>query len=122
MLMPVSSFAAENPNIVTPASYGFWDTAIASFVCLVAASVAYLCYGAVRLWGGYWRALAITPLVLLALWVSTLVAGTLSASAIRSLWSFELLFWAMATTVYLVVLFTARRTFEKAALKEDHLD
>jgi|GEM_PF-3536431 len=116
--LPVDAFAAEVAISVSQEPSAIWDIVIAVFVCSVAASVAYLCYGAVRLWVGYWRAMAITPLLLLALWVSTLVAGTLLNSATRPLWSFELLFWAMATTIYLVMLFTARRTFEKAALEK----
>jgi len=40
----------------------------------------------------------------------------------NALWTFELLAWAMATTVYLVVLFTARRTFEKAASENKTVD
>jgi hypothetical protein len=112
-LLPSAVHAAESTVAASSFAADFWDLIIALFVCLVAASVAYLCYGAVRLWLGYWRLLAIAPLAVLAIWLVFTATGF---SQPNPLWPFELLAWAMATTVYLVVLFTARRTFEKAAV------
>lgn len=91
-----------------------WDLIIALFVAAIAGSVAYLCYFALRLWNGHWKKLAMAPLILLAVWLLSLVVGASTGLALRALWPFELLLWAMATTIYLVVLFTARRTFQKA--------
>jgi hypothetical protein len=113
MLLTSAAQAAESADPAPALTAGFWDLLIAVFVCLVAASVAYLCYGAVRLWLGYWRLLAIAPLALVGIWLGFAAADF---SQPNPLWTFELLAWAMATTVYLVVLFTARRTFEKAAI------
>ena len=113
--IPLSALSAEPLNAGEATGFNLWGAVIAVFVCSVAASVAYLCYGAIRLWEGYWRILAIAPLFVLALWISLLVTTTLLSSELRPLWSFELLAWAMTTTVYQVILFTARRTFEKAA-------
>lgn len=115
-LTPAGVMAAE---AVSQSPDDAWSWIISLFVISVAASVAYLCYGAVQLWEGYWRILAIAPLAILALWTCTLLVPMLTSSVVRTLWSFELLFWAMVTTVYLVVLFTARRTFEKAAAEEN---
>ena len=92
----------------------FWNAIIAALVCSVAASVAYLCYFAVRLWGGNWKPFAIAPLVVLAAWVGFVVLGVVIGREPRTLWPFELLAWSMVTAVYLVVLFTAKRTFDKA--------
>ena len=91
-----------------------WSIVIALLVCSVAASVAYLCYFAVRLWKGYWKSLALAPLGLLGLWLTLILVGMLTGLAPRALWTVEILAWAMGTAVYLVILFTARRAFEKA--------
>ncbi|MCP5346164.1 MAG: hypothetical protein R3F41_00730 [Gammaproteobacteria bacterium] len=107
------SLAAQEP-VAAEAGAGFWGVVIGVFVSLVAFSVAYLCYFAVRLWAGYWRALALAPLAVLGIWLALLLLGILTGMAPRALWTVEILFWAMATTIYLVTLFTARRAFEKA--------
>ncbi len=118
MLTAFNVHSAESIGTADTLTPGFWELIIALFVTAIAASVAYLCYGAIRLWLGYWRLLAIAPLAILAFWLLITTAGMSN----NALWTFELLAWAMATTVYLVVLFTARRTFEKAASENKTVD
>jgi len=114
----VSPGLAYSAAVANDSPGGFWEVIIGLFVCSVAASVAYLCYFAVRLWTGYWKALALAPLILLGLWLAFLLAVITTSLAPRPLWPVEILSWAMLTTVYLVVLFTARRTFDKAAVND----
>ena len=118
MFITCNVYSAESIGTADSLTPGFWEIIIALFVTAVAASVAYLCYGAARLWLGYWRLLAIAPLAILAFWLLITTAGMSN----NALWTFELLAWAMATTVYLVVLFTARRAFEKAASENKTVD
>jgi len=109
-----NALSAEIIAVTGSTSGDFWNLLVAILVCSVAGSVAYLCYFAVRLWAGNWRSLAIAPLLVLAIWLISIMLSLFTGLAPRSLWAFELLLWAMATTVYLVILFTAKRTFEKA--------
>jgi hypothetical protein len=115
LLLPGSpARAAEAVATAEGGSLTTWSVVIALLVCSVAASVAYLCYFAVRLWNGYWKSLALAPLGLLGLWLTLILVGMLTGLAPRALWTVEILAWAMGTAVYLVTLFTARRAFEKA--------
>ena len=111
--VPLHVVALEAPP-GEQASFSLWQLIIGVFVSVVAGSVAYLCYGSVRLWSGYWKALALMPLMILALLLAFYVLIFAILSGSRPLWPFEVLSWAMGTTIYLVVLFTAKRTFEKA--------
>ncbi|MBL4820359.1 MAG: hypothetical protein JKY98_05125 [Gammaproteobacteria bacterium] len=81
---------------------------------VVVANVAYLCYQAMREWQGSWRVLAQAPLVLLALWAVIISASKWVDPSSHSLWAFEVFAWAMITTIYLVTVMVAKRTFEKA--------
>lgn len=114
LLVGNPAWAAEIMGTSDQTPLTAWSIVIALLVCSVAASVAYLCYFAVRLWSGYWKFLALAPLGLLGLWLTLILVGMLTGLAPRTLWAVEILAWAMGTAVYFVVLFTARRAFEKA--------
>lgn len=83
-------------------------------VVTVPALIAWLNWSAVRAWQGYWRKLAAAPLILLAVLLVSLTISGFRPGGLRPLWPFEVFLWAMATVVYLVILMTAKRTFDKA--------
>ena len=91
-----------------------WGLFIAIMVIAVCGSVVYLCYHAMQAWNDHWRWMALTPLVILWAWVILIAVSKLLDPASHALWAFELFAWAMITTIYLVILMTAKRTFEKA--------
>ena len=87
---------------------------ITLIVVTVPGLVAWLCWTAVRVWRGNWRKLAAAPLAILFLLLVSLGWSWFSPGGLRQLWPFEVFLWAMATVVYLVVLMTAKKTFDKA--------
>ena len=91
-----------------------WNFFITLIVIAVPGSIAWLTWASVRLWRGYWRIMAATPLVILAVWTVVIILSNLSGSPEHRMWPFEIFIWAMATVVYLVVLMTAKRTFARA--------
>ena len=107
-----NQYAAENSE--ENVSSG-WDLLIPIMVLAVCASVVYLCYQAIRVWNGYWRSMALAPLVILGLWLAVIVLAKFVDPKTHELWPFEVFAWSMGTTIYLVVLMTAKRTFDKAA-------
>jgi hypothetical protein len=66
-------------------------------------------------WSSHWKAMALAPLIVLGVWLGVIIISKFTDADSHELWPFEIFAWAMATTIYLVVLMTAKRTFDKAA-------
>ena len=92
-----------------------WSLFIPIMVIAVCGSVVYLCYQAMLAWNGYWKSMALAPLLILGVWLAVIVLAKFADATSHELWPFEVFSWAMITTIYMVVLMTAKRTFDKAA-------
>lgn len=111
----LSAHAAEATTAIAqqPDSM-IWTIFIAIMVLGVTGSVVYLCCLAIQAWDGYWKQLAIAPLLALGVWVVLILVSKFLEPGTHRLWPFEIFAWSMMTTIYLVVLMTAKRTFDKA--------
>ena len=58
--------------------------------------------------------MALAPLLVLGVWFAVILVAKISDPTSHEIWPFEVFAWAMFTTIYLVVLMTAKRTFDKA--------
>ncbi len=99
--------AQQSPSLL-------WNLFLTIIVIAVPASIAWLSWAASRHWKDYWRLLAAIPLLVLLLWSAFIVLEKLVDPGSHRLWPFEIFIWGMATVVYLVVLMTAKKTFDKA--------
>lgn len=82
------------------------------FITMIASGA--LPVAALRQWQGYWKLVAAIPLLCLMGWVALILLAQSINSESHSLWILELFAWAMLTLIYMVVVFTAKRAFEKA--------
>ena len=93
----------------------FWEIIIGLIVVSTASCVAYLCYLAIQVWPGHWKSFAFAPLAVLGAWLALIVISKIVDATSHSLWAFEIFSWAMMALIYLVILMTAKRTFDKKA-------
>lgn len=112
-------FASEDTLDSDDVIWGGWEILIALLVIATGGSIAYLCYQAMLAWEGTWKLMALAPLVVIALWLTIILVNKLSDPASHQLWAFEVFSWAMGTTLYLVVLMTAKRAYLKAEQEKD---
>jgi len=104
------SYAAEDTAEADGLS---WNLIIPIMVLVVCGSVIFLCYQAILAWSGYWKTMALAPLLVLVVWSVVILIAKISDPTSHEIWPFEVFSWAMFTTIYLVVLMTAKRTFDK---------
>lgn len=90
-----------------------WDLLIFLIVLAASAASAALPLAALKHWTGYWRALALAPMVLITLWLLLILVSKLISADSHPYWMYEVFGWAMFTMIYMVALMTAKRIFEK---------
>jgi hypothetical protein len=96
-----------------------WNLFISIIVIALPGSIAWLNWAVVRKWQGHWRWMAATPLLILLLWCLVIALSKLLDPTTHRLWPFEIFIWGMVTVVYLVVLMTAKKAFEKVDRETD---
>jgi hypothetical protein len=104
------------------ASSLFWSILVSALVAVITGAIAALPYAAMKQWQGHWKTLAMLPLAVLLIWVAVIALSILLNPNSHSLWAFEIFAWAMGTSVYIVILITAKRAFEKEDQKEGSSD
>jgi len=91
----------------------FWNLLIALIVLAVTMASAALPLAAVRQWTRLWRIGAAFPLLLLFIWLAVIAVSRLLSEDAHRLWPLEIFAWAMLNMIYMVVLMTAKRVFQK---------
>lgn len=99
-----------------------WNFFITLIVVITSGCIAALAIAASRQWGGYWRGLALLPLLILAIWTAIIVLRTSMDPVSPNLWPLEIFAWSMGTVVYLVILLTAKKAFLKADEENNKTD
>ena len=98
-----------------------WNILILALVIAISGSIAALPVAAMRQWRGVWKKLAMLPLAIIIIWMVVIALSKLINPDSHSLWVSEVFSWAMITSVYMVILITAKRAFEKEDRKEGPL-
>jgi len=113
-LLALNDVSLETNILDEPEPSLLWNLFIAVLIVLIPGSIVALCVAAIRQWRGSWRIMAIAPLGILLAWVALIVFSIILRPGSHSLWVFELFVWAMATSVYMMLLMTAKKAFLKA--------
>lgn len=95
-----------------------WNLLVFGIVLVTMVASGALPVAAMRQWPGYWKLVAALPLLALAAWVAIIMLARAIDPESHRLWLLELFGWAMLTMIYMVIVFTARRAFEKADKQE----
>jgi hypothetical protein len=117
-LLSSQAVAGIAPTLTEEGSSPVWNILISILVIAISGSIAALPIAALKQWRGVWKKLAMLPLAIIIVWMVVIALSKLINPDSHSLWTLEVFSWAMITSVYMVILITAKRAFEKEDSKE----